>query len=280
VQRIKNFKPSDGQATGVQNIIKEAEEVIGISPDGERQFSADVLQISIIGPNLYPITLFDLPGLYRAKCPEQGEEGIAFVRELVEKYVKNEQSIILAVVSASSDPATQESHHLAQKHDEKQERTLGIITRPDTVDIGPETERIITLATGGPSILKKGWHTVRNLSAREREKVKALDETERCRTRDEEEEKFLSAGAWGKVSTDVKGIKALRDKLRRLLMDRVRTNLPELINAVRQQKQSRLMQLNTYVKPRRTSEDQRAFLVPIVGSTKVSPHIMIKVNNA
>ncbi|KAK2926406.1 Dynamin [Fusarium oxysporum f. sp. vasinfectum] len=263
VQRIKNFKPSDGQATEVQNIIKEAEEIIGISPDGERQFSDDVLQISITGPNLYPITLVDLPGLYRAKSPEQGEEGIAFVRELVEKYVKNEQSIILAVVSASSDPATQESHHLAQKHDEKQERTLGIITRPDTVDIGPETERIITLATSGPSILKKGWHTVRNLSAREREKVKALDETERCRTRDEEEEKFLSAGAWRKVSTDVKGIKALRDKLRQLLMDRIRTNLPELINAVRQQKQSRLMQLNTYVKPRRTSEDQRAFLVPM-----------------
>ncbi|KAH7471528.1 hypothetical protein FOMA001_g13234 [Fusarium oxysporum f. sp. matthiolae] len=165
VQRIKNFKPSDGQATEVQKIIKEAEEVIGISPDGERQFSDDVLQISITGPNLYPITLVDLPGLYRAKSPEQGEEGIAFVRELVEK--------------------------------------------------------------------------------------------------DEEEERFLSAGAWEKVSTDVKGIKALRDKLRRLLMDRVRTNLPELINAVRQQKQSRLMQLNTYVKPRRTSEDQRAFLVPM-----------------
>ncbi|KAF5721132.1 dynamin GTPase [Fusarium globosum] len=263
VQRIKDFKPSSGQTTEVQNIIKEAEEVIGISPDGGRQFSDDVLQISLTGPNLYPITLVDLPGLYRAKSPEQGEEGIAFVRELVEKYVKNEQSIILAVVSASSDPATQESHHLAQKHDKKQERTLGIITRPDTVDIGPETERIITLATSGSSILKKGWHTVRNLSAREREKVKALDETEKSRARDEKEEKFLSAGAWGKVSRDVKGIKALRDKLRLLLMDKVRTNLPELINTVRQQRQSRLMQLTTYVKPRRTPEDQRAFLVPM-----------------
>jgi GTP-binding protein EngB required for normal cell division len=263
LQRIKNFRPSDGQATKIQNVIKEAEKVMGISPDGERQFSDDVLRIIITGPNLYPITLVDLPGLYRAKGPEQGEEGIRFVRQLMEKYVKNDQSIILAVVSASSDPATQESHHLAQQHDEKQERTLGIITRPDTVDIGPETDRIITLATSGSSILKKGWHTVRNLSAREREKIKTLDETERSRTRDEEEERFLSAGAWEKVSADVKGIKTLRDKLRRLLMERVITSLSELINAARQQRQSRLMQLNTYIKPRRTSEDQRAFLIPM-----------------
>ena len=64
----------------------------------------------------------------------------ATVRKKVRDYMKKRRSIILAVVSAKSDFALQEVTVLARELDRKGTRTLGLITKPDTLDAGSDSE--------------------------------------------------------------------------------------------------------------------------------------------
>ena len=54
--------------------------------------------------------------------------------------MKEPRSIILAVVSAKNDYANQIVLKLARAADKKGNRTLGVITKPDTLSAGSETE--------------------------------------------------------------------------------------------------------------------------------------------
>jgi len=63
------------------------------------------------------------------------------VKGLVTSYMKNPRSIILAVISAKSERATQIVLKYAGEIDPEGSRTLGIITKPDTLDAGGEGEQ-------------------------------------------------------------------------------------------------------------------------------------------
>ncbi len=62
------------------------------------------------------------------------------VKDLVCTYMKKPGSIILAVVSAKNDFALQEMTELARKLDPKGNRTPGLITKPDFLDAGSDSE--------------------------------------------------------------------------------------------------------------------------------------------
>ncbi|CAI4214295.1 unnamed protein product [Parascedosporium putredinis] len=86
------------------------------------------------------LTIVDLPGLFRVGNREQAAQDSEVVRSLVLSYMKSERAVILAVVSAKSDFALQEVTHLARQLDPDGDRTLGLITKPDTLDPGSESE--------------------------------------------------------------------------------------------------------------------------------------------
>ena len=52
--------------------------------------------------------------------------------------MRNPRSVILAVIPANVDIATQEILEMAEELDVKGERTLGVLTKPDLVDKGAE----------------------------------------------------------------------------------------------------------------------------------------------
>ncbi|PQE23325.1 dynamin family protein [Rutstroemia sp. NJR-2017a BBW] len=56
--------------------------------------------------------------------------------------MKEPRSIILAVISAKNDYANQIVLKLARTADKKGTRTLGVITKPDTLIAGSESEAI------------------------------------------------------------------------------------------------------------------------------------------
>jgi hypothetical protein len=55
-------------------------------------------------------------------------------------HIKRPRSTILAVVSAKSDFTLQEVTERIRKLNAKGVRTLGLITKPDTLDAGSESE--------------------------------------------------------------------------------------------------------------------------------------------
>lgn len=143
-------------------IIDEAASAMGI--DGSsHNFSSHVLQVELIGPTQPHLTLVDLPGLFHAGSKSQSDGDAKAVTELVTNYMEKTRSIILAVVSAKNDYNNQIVTKYARKFDQSGSRTLGIITKPDTLDAGSEAEaQFVELAENENVYFRLGWHVLKN----------------------------------------------------------------------------------------------------------------------
>ena len=82
---------------------------------------------------------------------------------MVYEYMTNQRSIILAVISAKNDYANQIVLKLARQVDPQGRRTLGVITKPDTLPVGSESElSFINLAQNMDIKFRLGWHVLKN----------------------------------------------------------------------------------------------------------------------
>lgn len=119
-----------------------------IPDQGADTFSDDVLKIEICGPKQQHLSVIDVPGIFRNTTEGMTTDSdIEVVRNMVNHYMKNPRSVILAVIPANVDIATQEILKMAQKCDAKGERTLGVLTKPDLIDRGAEN-RVVDLVEG------------------------------------------------------------------------------------------------------------------------------------
>lgn len=66
-------------------------------------FTSDVLRIEVTGPIGLQMTVVDLPGSISVANDEQTEDDVRTVQGLVDSYVANLRTIILAVVQANND---------------------------------------------------------------------------------------------------------------------------------------------------------------------------------
>jgi len=135
---------------------------------GQSTFSDDVLKIELCGPDKSQMSVIDVPGIFRT--PTEGvttKDDMALVRRMVRRYIENPRTIILAVVPANVDIATQEILTLAAEVDPSGQRTLGVLTKPDLVDRGAEQD-ILDLVRGKRNKLNLGYCIVRNRGQQER----------------------------------------------------------------------------------------------------------------
>jgi len=80
--------------------------------------------------------------------------------------MKELRSIILAVVSAKNDYANQIVLKLARATDKKGNRTLGVITKPDTLIPSSESEAMyVSLARNQDVEFRLGWHVLKNMDS-------------------------------------------------------------------------------------------------------------------
>ena len=106
-------------------------------------------------PNL---SLVDLPGL--RQVDEESSAGLKEkVLEMVNAIIAADNSIVLAVAPAAADPATWVGRGLAKKVDPEQQRTVGVVTKVDTI-----------FSTGGAETQENLGHqkTLRGVIAKEK----------------------------------------------------------------------------------------------------------------
>jgi hypothetical protein len=141
---------------------------------------------------------------------------------MVRNYMKRLRSTIVAVVSAKSDFALQDITELAKAIDPKRMRTLGLITKPDTLDSGSDSESAyFKLAQNKDVELRLGWHVLKNRSYNEREYTSAQ--------RDKAEEHFFSKGIWASLDPAYFGVKSLKSRLSDVLKSHILRELPSLL---------------------------------------------------
>jgi hypothetical protein len=134
-------------------------------------------------------------------------------------------SIILAVVSAKNDYANQIVLKLAGAADKTGTRTLGVITKPDTLMQGSASESVYaSLAQNLDVEFRLGWHVLRNMDS----ETGAWS----LPKRDREERRFFTEGIWCTLPKSILGIAPLRERLSKLLLGQIAAELLSLIGEI------------------------------------------------
>ncbi|KAG6012454.1 hypothetical protein E4U54_007525 [Claviceps lovelessii] len=244
----------DVDAPDVGSVVEKAKEAMGLSET--KVFSSDVLRVELCGPSQPHLTMVDLPGLFRAGNRDQSVHDAQTVRNLVLEYVKRPRSIILAVVSAKSDFALQEITQMARELDPEGVRTLGLITKPDALDVGSDSEAsYVKLAQNTDVVFRLGWHVLKNRDFKMRDASSA--------ERDEAEARFFASGIWTTLDPSHLGVKSLKPRLSNVLKDQILQQLPDLLNDVESEITSCTSILDRLGTPRSTTVEQRKYLLQV-----------------
>lgn len=233
-------------------LVQQAKEQMSIGTRSNRgPFFEDILRIKYSGPDLPSLTIVDLPGIIQSQL--EGGGGAERVIDLIESYMRNEKSIILAVVSAKNDLENQKVFTYIRDFDPTACRTLGIITKPDTLNSGSPSEgKVIRLAKNELTPLKLRWHVVKNRDFKECEQSDA--------ERDESERQFFQRGVWASLPRSDVGIASLRTRLSRVLLDHIGKELPSLVSTIQAAITSTEASLKALGNPRDSDRLQRDYL--------------------
>ena len=201
-------------------------------------------------------TLVDLPGLIHSENKAQTKQDVELIHNLVEEYISNERTIILAVISAKNDYANQIILERCQKIDKSGSRTMGIITKPDFLRPGSENEKDwINLAKNRDIYFELGWHMLKNRADEE------LNTT--FQERNASESLFFSKGRYQDLSRDMVGIESLKTRLSQLLNNHLTKELPHLKEDIDAKLQETTESLERLGKRRTNIPEQRMFLTGI-----------------
>jgi hypothetical protein len=132
----------------------------------------------------------------------------------------NPRSAMLAVVPASVGLATQEILELAAEADIHDDRTLGVLTKPDLVDRGAESG-VVDLVEGRVRQMKLGWHIIRNPGQKELQDMN-MDRG------DLEAAFFRSSTPWSSIEKGKVGIDSLRLRIKEVLSSLVKKEFPKV----------------------------------------------------
>ncbi|EGB07178.1 hypothetical protein AURANDRAFT_28354, partial [Aureococcus anophagefferens] len=127
-------------------------------------FSTDSIVVTVNAPSVPDLTIIDLPGIVRTATQGQDPRVIADVNSMVEFYLKQERTIVLAIVPSNQDVATVDILERALTVDPTGERTIGVLTKPDLIGEGAEDE-VVAVLKNERKPLKLGYIMVKNRSA-------------------------------------------------------------------------------------------------------------------
>ncbi|KAE8147665.1 vacuolar sorting protein VPS1, dynamin [Aspergillus avenaceus] len=247
------------EAEHFSQVMAEVHEKMGLSTsEGSSQstFSKDVFRLEICGPEEDHLSVIDVPGIFKNTTPGlTSKADIHVVREMVEGYMKNPRSIMLTVVPANVDIATQEIIEMAREFDPGSERTIGVLTKPDLVDKGAE-DKVLDLVEGKKLYLQHGWILVRNLNQQELQYGNV--------NRDLEEEAFGRKAPWSSIPPDRFGIKSLKNRLQETVTENARRTFPSVRSEITKRLRDSKNALKVLGGERETPEQQAGFLLDIV----------------
>ena len=255
---LEQFTKTGCKLSEVPSLIEEAAEVMGL--DESEGFSDNVLELQLCGPELPSLTLVDLPGFIQTPHGAEEPDYVERVNRLVEGYMGDSRSVILAVIAANNHIYNQSVIRKAQMHDRQGLRTMGIITKPDLLEgASGMKQEYLNLARNDRDKyrLNLGWHVLRNAGCDERES--------RNFDRDNAEAVFFSKAPWkDSLPEDSKGVQALRKRLSTVLFNQICTELPHLVSELKEKHKDCKDKLAQLKDPRDTAEKQKKYLQGIV----------------
>lgn len=249
-EHLIKFHKVQSEFDTLPKLIEDASKHMHITKNG-KYYSKSVLSIKISGPEIPNLTLVDLPGFYAFGSEDQPIKFAEFVEQLAMEYMTNTNSIILGVVAAGYPLKNQKILEYIKPYTY---RSLGIVTKPDRLDLGGDSQAILfdAIQNEGSPKMGHGWHVVRNPGEGE-----VLD----FNARDEQEMEYLSTPPWTDIPKHKKGIESLRKKLCDVLLAHVAWKLPEVAIRINELCRDYSLRLSELPKKRSEPEQRQQYLL-------------------
>ncbi|KAI0693477.1 P-loop containing nucleoside triphosphate hydrolase protein [Cytidiella melzeri] len=101
------------------------------SHNNELKFSANAVCLDLEGPGLTDLAFVDLPGIIQNAAPET----VKMIEDMVVTHIQG-NCLILLTIPMSDDIDNQKAARLAKQVDPTGQRTIGVLTKPDTLTVG------------------------------------------------------------------------------------------------------------------------------------------------
>jgi len=178
--------------------------------------------VDISDPEATDLSFADLPGLIH----NETQDKIDLVRSLVEEYIARPNTLILVTIPMSDNMENQQAVRLARDADFDGERTIGVLTKPDTLSTGATSarQRWKQVIDGRLHPLKHGYYCVRLPDDDERSRNVTGASLQRLNS-----EFFASTSPWNEVDDHYRlGIPGFVSDISKLLIRRIELALPKL----------------------------------------------------
>lgn len=262
---LKRFDQTiDSHDLNLGKSVEEAKEAMDLSET--KRFSTDILRVELCGPDQPHLTMVDLPGLFSAGDKDQTNEDAKTVKNMVVRHMNRERSIILAVISAKNDFANQQVTTLTRKIDRDGSRTMGLITKPDTLHRGSESEAFyINLAKNRNVKFQLGWHILRNRDYPER--------SSSAEERNATEQAFFEMHPYSTLEASQLGVASLKPRLSEVLLGQILFQLPGLQDDVEAGIKDCESRLRSMGSARSSLQEQKRYLFGVSnGFTRLMEH--------
>jgi interferon-induced GTP-binding protein Mx1 len=224
--------------------ITSLTEVLLLARGGGATFESEhSIVIQLDAPNVPDLTVIDLPGIVRTQVVGQGSTVIADVNNLLDRYLKQERTIILAVIPSNVDIATVDILERANNADPEGVRTIGVLTKPDTIGEGNE-EEVMHVVLGLRKPLKLGYLMVKNRSQKQIDEGLTLMDARSLETT------FFSAHPqFGSANASYFGVENLMSRLTSVLVQRIQEGLPAMRKEISDLREKTHLELSELGKP-------------------------------
>ena len=101
------------------------------------------INLKIYSPTVTNLTLIDLPGITKVPVGDQPDNIEQIIENMVLRYIKDPNCIILAVHPAPQDLANSQALSTARKVDPKGLRTVGVLTKLDLMPEGTDVGKVL-----------------------------------------------------------------------------------------------------------------------------------------
>ncbi|KAL8669897.1 MAG: hypothetical protein Q9168_005531 [Polycauliona sp. 1 TL-2023] len=125
------------------------------------KFSPNVVRLDISAPDVPNLSFYDLPGVINQAEVAEEEHLVTLVRNLVRSYIKDDSCINLLALPMTDDAANSTASKLVQEAN-AQDRTLGVLTKPDRVQVGESMEQWHAILDGSKFRIGHGYYVVKN----------------------------------------------------------------------------------------------------------------------
>ena len=225
----------------------------------ETMVAPDVVCVTLYSSSVEEeLTLVDLPGLVQFQHTHDVSL-LSQVEHVIWNYLHNPRSILLPVVAAPTNIFNSKALQLAQTVDPTTQRTIPVLTKPDLMDPGSESDVLDLMLQASPgSSFQHGFFLVKNRGQADLDAKISI-----AKGLAYESEYFDSTLPWNALPKNL-GIPALRQTCAKVLWQVMKDTLPEILKDLNQLLADTQDQLDAMGTRYHTKSDQRKFFHSLV----------------